>query len=404
LIIINFTSLKGHIQLMKNIFVIFSILISNFSFGQGIEFFHGTWKEAIAKAKAEGKLLFVDAYTEWCGPCKSMSKNVFTKEEVGAYFNANFINLKLDMEKEDGVTFGHQYPVRAYPTLFFLNGDGKEIKKVVGGQQVQSLLKVAGEANKGNDKSGEFEEKYKAGDRSYDLMLNYVKALNDVDKPSLKISNDYLNTTPSITEDQRLAFIMEAAVDADSKLFDVVVTNREKLVTLVSQKTFDDKCKIALDKGAEKANQFEAEEILNSLVTKAGKVLSKDESAKWAGGAKMNFYKGIKNNAKYAESYKDLAKISKKDAATLRSIATDISRNFMNDKRMVADAAEYIEAAHNLNPTVESITELVHIMVAANEVKKAIAIVTKDKEKAEKEKKELNMYNMLLDYLKSKKA
>lgn len=85
---------------------------------EGIQFFHGTWAEALEKAKIEDKLLFVDAYAQWCGPCKVMAKNVFTQKKVGDFFNENFINLKMDMETTDGASFGHKYPVSAYPTLF----------------------------------------------------------------------------------------------------------------------------------------------------------------------------------------------------------------------------------------------------------------------------------------------
>jgi len=88
--------------------------------GQGIEFFHGTWKEALEEAKKQDKLVFVDAYAQWCGPCKKMAKNTFTKAEVGDFHNQNFVNLKLDMETPDGRDFGGKYPVSAYPTLLYL--------------------------------------------------------------------------------------------------------------------------------------------------------------------------------------------------------------------------------------------------------------------------------------------
>ena len=68
-------------------FLVLLILCStlNIAKAEGIEFFEGTFKEALDKAKLEGKIVFVDAYTTWCGPCKRMSKNVFPKKEVGDF-------------------------------------------------------------------------------------------------------------------------------------------------------------------------------------------------------------------------------------------------------------------------------------------------------------------------------
>ena len=65
----------------------------------GIRFFHGTWDEAIALAKKEKKKIFVDFYTEWCGPCLNMSLTVFVLPQVGDVYNKNFVCLKIDAER-----------------------------------------------------------------------------------------------------------------------------------------------------------------------------------------------------------------------------------------------------------------------------------------------------------------
>ena len=60
---------------------------------EGIVFEHVDFKQAKELAKAQNKLIFIDAYTTWCGPCKLMAKTVFTEKEVGDFYNSNFINI-----------------------------------------------------------------------------------------------------------------------------------------------------------------------------------------------------------------------------------------------------------------------------------------------------------------------
>lgn len=73
------------------------------------DFRHISYAEGLKAAKAEGKLLFVDFYTEWCGPCKMMANNVFPQKDVGDYMNAKFVCLKIDAEKGEGVELAKRY-------------------------------------------------------------------------------------------------------------------------------------------------------------------------------------------------------------------------------------------------------------------------------------------------------
>lgn len=117
-----------------------STAASLFSQSRGIQFFQGTWKEALALAAKENKPLFVDAYTAWCGPCKYMAAHVFTIDSVGEYYNKNFINYKIDMEKGEGPAFAAEYRVTAYPTLLYINSKGKVIHRVLGLRQPDQLI------------------------------------------------------------------------------------------------------------------------------------------------------------------------------------------------------------------------------------------------------------------------
>jgi thiol:disulfide interchange protein len=130
---------------MKNIkttgiLLAFFMLMSFATKAQGMEFFQGTFNEALAKAAKEKKMVFMDAYTTWCGPCKWMAANTFTDATVGAYFNANFINVKMDMEKGEGPTLARKYAVMAYPTLLFISPSGEVVHKELGAKPADTFI------------------------------------------------------------------------------------------------------------------------------------------------------------------------------------------------------------------------------------------------------------------------
>lgn len=134
---------------------------------QGVNFFKGTFAEGVAKAKEENKLIFIDFYTTWCGPCKKMDKEIFPKAIVGDYFNQHFVSLKIDAEKGEGITLANKYEVKGYPTLLVLNADETEKNRLVGATPDAAFLvnfakQVMGEIQ---DFQSVFKE-YEAGNRN----------------------------------------------------------------------------------------------------------------------------------------------------------------------------------------------------------------------------------------------
>lgn len=109
----------------------------------GIQFTSARWAEVVKQAKAQNKVIFLDAYASWCGPCKMLQKQVFTQKTVGDYFNKRFINVKMDMEKGEGPSLSQVYPLEAYPTLLFIDGNGRVVKKAIGYMSADDLLDVA---------------------------------------------------------------------------------------------------------------------------------------------------------------------------------------------------------------------------------------------------------------------
>lgn len=93
----------------------------------GIKFIESNWNKALAEAKKQNKLIFLDAYASWCGPCKMLKRNTFPDKAAGEFFNSNFVNVALDMEKGDGPAIAAKYNVNAYPTLIIADAEGNMV-------------------------------------------------------------------------------------------------------------------------------------------------------------------------------------------------------------------------------------------------------------------------------------
>lgn len=98
-----------------------------------------SFDEAILKAKAENKKVFIDVYTVWCGPCKRIDANVFQQKEIGDRMNPDYISIKIEAEKDDDRESLQPYSVKGYPTMLILDGDGKLLHRIVGSTSVQGF-------------------------------------------------------------------------------------------------------------------------------------------------------------------------------------------------------------------------------------------------------------------------
>lgn len=129
--------------LLLGLFSIQSTPTHHYTEPGGITFFEGSWEDALKKAAEEDKMVFMDAYAVWCGPCKMLKRNVFSDQKIGSYFNENFINVAMDMERGEGRELARKYGVTAYPTLFFMDAEGKVQKKAVGYRNSAQLMELA---------------------------------------------------------------------------------------------------------------------------------------------------------------------------------------------------------------------------------------------------------------------
>lgn len=165
---------------MKRLSTILSlVLVASATFAQGIAFEpDGTLLyEAAMKAKKENKLVFVDCYTQWCGPCKKMARDVFPQAKVGEYMNARFVSLKIDMEATYAEGLSKEWQVSGYPTFIIFNADGKEIGRFMGGSDADGFIRRVEEKSAVNAAASSLEERWRKGERSDAFLKEYLASL-----------------------------------------------------------------------------------------------------------------------------------------------------------------------------------------------------------------------------------
>jgi thiol-disulfide isomerase/thioredoxin len=146
---------------------------------QGIRFETGSWEEVKTKAKERKMPIFVDAYTTWCGPCKKMAKDVFTKDPVGNYFNSTFINYQIDTEKGEGIDFARQYEINSFPTLLYFDSAGKLAFKAVGAHDEAGLMSQASLALNPEYQIATYKKEFEEGGRTVSDLVKYANKLQE---------------------------------------------------------------------------------------------------------------------------------------------------------------------------------------------------------------------------------
>lgn len=358
----------------KDIILIIITLLVSFSSlpAQGIDFFHGSWEEALDKAKVENKLIFVDAYTTWCGPCRRMQKNIFPLKQVGDIYNKNFINIKMNMETQDGMKFGLSYPVSAYPTLYYIASDGKVVLSKVGGKDLDGFIKLAKSTLKSYDKSPDLALEWEKGNRNYNFVLKYIKALGNAGKPTNKVALSYLREKPELNKDKKAVLLFEATNECDSKLFEMMTKKKYyKLVKdIYSEREVSEKIYNSCWKTFEKSLEYEVEEIGDEAKKKMKKY-NKKQYKEFIKKIDLVQAENNHNLEKYLKAVKKYYKVLSNSGDKTKFI-TSISSKFKGHEKIKVLVEELSEKTFSKDKTPK--TYLSYLKVLINNKNYSLAI------------------------------
>ncbi|WP_419870350.1 thioredoxin family protein [Chryseobacterium sp. CT-SW4] len=299
---------------MKRTALLSLFFISFLAFSQGIKFEEGNFSSILAKAKKENKLIFVDAYATWCGPCKLMVKNIFPLQSVGDYYNAHFVNAKIDMEKGEGIDLAKKYNVKAFPTYLFINGDGEEVHRTLGYVEENDFIQFAKDAEDPSKRLVALKEKFENGEKDAEFLKNLamLTLYNDTDFAN-RVLDRYFQSKPNLDpEDLQLLFTgMKSTENPTYKIFQ---DRKDQILKIVPEQNYE-----AIDKNV-KINTVISKaynpdtKILNEqyFLTETQKFMSREDAEK--------LLKRVKAN----RALKD------KDYATYEKVSLDIYQDYSN--------------------------------------------------------------------------
>ncbi|MBO9570670.1 MAG: DUF255 domain-containing protein [Chitinophagaceae bacterium] len=231
----------------------------------GIQWTTGlSWKQVKQKAKTDNKYIFLDVFATWCGPCKEMDKRVYINDSVGAYFNDQFISVKVQTDQTDNddedikkwytdaQIISKQYRVLSLPTFIFLSPEGNIVHKAIGFHNVEKFIAEASIALQPgqvyNDPYNEFDQleaDYNNGKKDYSRVLYMIRSARDQGKTDfekllIQDYNKFLETAngQQLYTQENMEFLNEMELESNDKLFHIFYPDGKKADKAIGKKGF----------------------------------------------------------------------------------------------------------------------------------------------------------------------
>ncbi|MEI7662781.1 MAG: thioredoxin family protein [Bacteroidota bacterium] len=211
---------------------------------RSITFIEKPFSELLAQAKTENKLIFLDAYTTWCGPCKWMAANMFTKDTIADYFNKTFVCAHFDMEKGEGPELAKTFQVMVYPTLLFINSAGELVHKQAGAlQNVREYFDMATVALTPGEGFIACMKKFSEGNRDPGFILKYLDRLQGAYMPVTEPLNQYFASVKAedLLNRPNWDILYRYLSDMDSREFAFLLKNQDEFAKRYTKDSVDSK-------------------------------------------------------------------------------------------------------------------------------------------------------------------
>ena len=349
--------------------LVLSTCFCSWAQGEGIEFVQTNWKEALAKAAAEDKVIFLDAYTTWCAPCKKMDREVFSQKAAGDYFNTHFVNVKMDMEKGEGLEIAAQYDIKVYPSLLFVAPNGTLLHRAAGFHTTEQFVALGNIALDPQRRLGSLEERFAKGERDPNFLLKYTVARAAIqDGSHLPVLEAYFETQEDWGSVDNLPLIFELTTDANSPLFDYLVTHKQPFIEQYGERAVTSRIQDLVYQTVYDTKEESSLEQVDRLFAKAYPEKAKRLSANF----RMSFYRQAGDRQNYAKAAVDyFDSFPNAGADELNDVAWTFYQ-VIDDKKLLKHASKWAKRSVKLDPQYYNNDTLAGIYQKMGKKKKAI--------------------------------
>lgn len=338
---------------MKKLAIFSSLFIGALALAQGIKFEDSNFSAILAKAKKENKLVFVDAYASWCGPCKLMVKNIFPLQTVGDFYNSHFINAKIDMEKGEGIGLAKKYNVKAFPTYLFINGDGEEVHRTLGYVEEKDFIQFAKDAEDPTKRLTALKQKFENGEKDPEFLKNLagLTIYNDSEFAGKVLDRYFQQKT--VLDQEDIQMLLSGIQSTESPLYKTFQSRKSDIIKILPEDRYAKVDKsIQLNTVLKKSYNADTKSWNDSyFLTESQKFMPKDEAEKTLKRAKANRALKNKDIPTYEkltlELYKDYSAASSEE---LNSLAWNFFENVSNKsslEKAVSWAQESVKKDEN---------------------------------------------------------
>ncbi|MEL7119974.1 MAG: thioredoxin family protein [Bacteroidota bacterium] len=226
------------------LFLLLSIHLIGHS--QGMTIIDQDFSKAKAIADQENKLLFIDFYTTWCGPCKKLDKLVFQNDSVSTILGRDFILLRYDAEKDKEFHLSKKHHISSYPTAIVLNREGYVVKRKYGfsSENTKELLsKVFDFTSRSLELNQQnfYIKGYSNSIQEERYPKFYIDFVNrdDIKVTTRKEFKEYWENTNDLFDEAYFSTLVYFADDAPVHLANQFLDNKEKYIELYGETDVD---------------------------------------------------------------------------------------------------------------------------------------------------------------------